>query len=90
MKYREKIHDWFELSYASYLVLPRSVLQSTPDKWQIKFVELLEELVEMGFRCPREGTTYAVNLRDDKTGRFVIDNLMGYERGRRRIKPIGK
>ena len=86
IKYQEKIHEWFELSYASYLVLPRSILQSAPDKWQIKFVKLLNELGEM-FDCPRKGTTYAVNLRNNNTGRFTTDDLCSYERGRRKIKP---
>lgn len=83
--FKEKIHDWFELSYASYLVLPRSVLQSTPNKWQEKFVELLNELGEMFERIPTKGT-YAVNLRDDTTGRFIKDPLCDYERGRRIIE----
>lgn len=90
MKYEEIIHDWFELSYASYLVLPRSILQSAPEKWQIKFVRLLNELEDMGFKCPEEGKTYAVNIRNDKTGRFTNDIYMDYERGRRIIKPKGK
>lgn len=41
---REAIHAWFGLTYANYLVLPRSVLQSMPDEWQKRFVEQLEEL----------------------------------------------
>ena len=36
------IHWYFGLSYANYLVLPRSVLQSMPIKWQEDFVKLLE------------------------------------------------
>ena len=82
-----KIHEWFGLSYASYLVLPRSILQSTPQEWQDKFVDLLEELEEMGFKCPEEGKTYSVNARDDKTGRFTTDIFQEYERGRRMIIP---
>lgn len=40
----EAIHAWFELTYANYLVLPRSVLQSMPDEWQHRFVGCLEEM----------------------------------------------
>lgn len=40
----EAIHGWFELTYANYLVLPRSVLQSMPDEWQARFVGLLREM----------------------------------------------
>lgn len=38
------IHDWFDLTYANYLVLPRSILQSMPDWWQHRFVAMLREL----------------------------------------------
>jgi len=81
------IHVWFSLTYASYVVLPRSILQSAPPKWQKKFVELMDELGRL-YRFPLDnGTTYYINLRDDKTGRFIKDPLCGYERGRRYIKP---
>lgn len=39
----EAIHGYFELSYANYEVLPRSLLQSMPDEWQTRFVRMLEE-----------------------------------------------
>ena len=38
------IHNWFGLSYANYLVLPRSILQSMDAEWQKKLVNLLNEL----------------------------------------------
>lgn len=38
------IHDFFGLSYASYLVLNRTVLQSMPLDWQEAFVQTLREL----------------------------------------------
>lgn len=40
----EAIHTWFSLSYANYLVVPRSVLQSMPSEWQTRFVAMLGEL----------------------------------------------
>jgi hypothetical protein len=43
---RDSIHGWFGLTYSSYLVLPRVILQSMPDEWQWKFVKLLERLQE--------------------------------------------
>lgn len=43
----EPIHLWFSLSYANYLVLPRSVLQSMPQPWQARFCTLLDELQEL-------------------------------------------
>jgi hypothetical protein len=42
----EPIHAWFGLTYANYLVLPRSVLQSMPVEWQRDFVRRLKELDE--------------------------------------------
>lgn len=79
----EPIHEWFELSYAQYLTIPRSVLQSMPKEWQDRFVKCLEELDEKIDWRPQEGC-YWVKLKDDK-GRYMRDPLMDYERGRRRV-----
>lgn len=40
------IHTWFSLTYANYLVLPRSVLQSMPEEWQQRFISVVRELDE--------------------------------------------
>lgn len=71
----EDVHGWFELTYASYLTLPRSLLQEMPAEWQHRFVRLLDEMGER-FRSPLEGT-YAVLLRG-KRGRFINDPLRPY------------
>ena len=42
----EAIHEFFELSYANYLVLHRALLQSMPEDWQVEFVTLLNRLDE--------------------------------------------
>lgn len=73
------IHAWFELTYAQYLVLPRVILQSMPDEWQIKFVELLQEF-DAAFDWRRDGCWVQFK---DCTGRFMHDELRDYERGRR-------
>lgn len=78
----EAIHSWFGLSYASYLVLPRSVLQSMPDEWQVKFVELVEQISDT-LECD-DLPNYRVNAVDDKN-KFTIDPYKNYERGRRVI-----
>jgi hypothetical protein len=83
----EPIHRYFELSYAQYLTVPRSVLQSMPDRWQADFVALLEEMDDAIDWRPEAGR-YWVMLKDDK-GRFVRDKFQDYERGRRRI-PLNK
>lgn len=38
------VHSWFELSYSSYLVLPRVLMHSMPLPWQQRMVACLEEL----------------------------------------------
>lgn len=73
------IHGWFELTYAQYLAIPRTVLQSMPEEWQEKFVALLEELDET-FDWRRSGCWVKFK---DVSGRFIEDELGDYERGRR-------
>lgn len=82
-RFDEPIHEWFELSYAQYLTVPRSVLQSMPKEWQDRFVKCLVELDKKIDWRPREGR-YWVKLKDDK-GINIHDSLMDYERGRRRV-----
>lgn len=38
------IHDWFELTYSNYLVLPRSLMQSMPEAWQHRATALFDEM----------------------------------------------
>lgn len=80
----EPIHLWFELSYAHYLTIPRSVLQSMPTDWQKRFVQCLEELDELMDWRPKQGR-YNVQLRNGNL--YTKDPLMDYERGRR-IVPL--
>lgn len=83
----EPIHAFFELTYASYLVLPRSVLQSAPLSWQRRFVQCLHDLEAMfGSTNPPEGE-YEVRIRD-AAGKYRPDPLSHYHRGRRRVPRI--
>lgn len=84
MTERRTIHDWFELTYAQYLTIPRSVLQSMPAEWQDKFVRLLDQLDNTIDWRPNKGR-YWVMLKDGK-GRYLHDPLMDYERGRRFVE----
>lgn len=71
----DAIHDWFGLTYASYLVLPRSVLQSMPAGWQEEFVGLLRRLEDrLGHHYGRND--YRVSLRVN--GVRVPDPLADY------------
>lgn len=76
----EPIHEWFGLSYANYLVLPRTVLQSMPVDWQRRMVGLLDEcneaIREAGLEMPRG---YRVTPTD-AGGRFAKEPLPHYRR----------
>jgi hypothetical protein len=77
------IHTWFELTYAQYLTISRTALQSMPLEWQDRFVHCLEEL-DVTIDWIPEGGHYWVKLKDSK-GRYMADPLCDYERGRRRL-----
>jgi hypothetical protein len=72
------VHGWFELTYAQYLTIPRSILEAMPHEWQERFVACLEQLDATFDWLPREGR-YWCRLRDAE-GRFVEDPLMQYRR----------
>lgn len=55
----DAIHLHFSMSYANYLVLPRTLLQSMPDEWQTKFVALLDEM-DTAFRHVPQAEAYEV------------------------------
>lgn len=57
------IHLFFGLSYASYLVLPRTLLQSMPIVWQEQFTALLETFNER-FYTLNLAPSYTVQPRD--------------------------
>lgn len=82
------IHEFFGLSYASYLVLPRTFLQSMPPDWQSRLIDLLNEAEGRLGSYPEEGV-YQVYLVDDK-GHRIHDPLEEYARGRRRITPLSR
>lgn len=71
----DPIHGWFGLTYASYLVLPRVVMESMSLEWQKKMVELLEEIGDK--RGQYLDGDYAVQLRNKK-GQFTYDPLREY------------
>lgn len=85
----ELIHEFFGLSYASYLVLPRSLLQSCSDATQQALCAALELVrVEERTNLPEHwpGRLHVrVQLQDPENGRFLKDDLADYERGRRRL-----
>ena len=57
------IHQYFELTYANFLVLPRTVMMDMPTEWQDKFVALLEELDEQtSWRDELDGYSVGVDF----------------------------
>ena len=38
--------QWFGLSYASFLILPRVLMEAMPESWQNEMAELLQEYDE--------------------------------------------
>ncbi|MGW4270808.1 hypothetical protein ACWEGQ_00220 [Streptomyces seoulensis] len=56
---REDVHGYFGLSYANYLVLPRTLLQSMPDEWQHQLVGLLNQFHDAFEHVP-QAETYQV------------------------------
>jgi hypothetical protein len=73
------IHNWFGLSYAEFLTVPRLVIQSMPVEWQRKMVALLGEMDDTFDWRPENGC-YWVKLRDDQ-GRFSDADLGDYRHG---------
>lgn len=70
----QDVHAWFELSYSSYLVLPRSLMQEMPAAWQHAMVALLERMRE---EFPGEHSSYTV-LKKGERNRFERDPLRRY------------
>lgn len=85
----DPIHAWFGLSYANYLVIPRTVLQSLSKEAQLALIHALErvgdeERIGTGHNWPGEANI-EVKLKDAETGRYIQDPLANYERGRRKL-----
>lgn len=83
------IHDFFELSYSSYLVVPRSLLQSCSFGTQKALCDALEraykeEEIHMPHHWPHEAVI-EVRLKDAATNKYITDDYSSYDRGRRRL-----
>lgn len=74
---RGDVSLWFELTYASYLTIPRSILEDMPDEWQQRFYLLFAELNERYTSWPPSGQHYEVRLRNER-GRYCSDALQAY------------
>ena len=63
----ENLWNWFGLSYASFLVLPRVLIHEMPTEWQDKMTELLEEYEDTFPNQPKLGT----RVQATKNGKLV-------------------
>lgn len=57
------IHEYFGLTYAGYLVMHRTLLQSMPDEWQARFVRMLDEF-DAAFDHVEQAEGYNVQAAD--------------------------
>ena len=76
--YRESpVHLEFGLTYASWLVWPRVVMQAMPIEWQERFVELVEELNEQFPDWEPDGE-FCVLLRENGKYKKLPSDLCNY------------
>lgn len=61
----DALWEWFGLSYAGFLVLPRVLMHEMPDDWQRKMVKLLREYEETFDNVPDVGTPM-ISLRKNR------------------------
>ena len=77
-RHNAAVHEWFELSYSQYLVLPRSLMQAMPIEWQERMVACLREM-GAATASLEINDKYTVLLRGAK-GKIVSDPYSNYRR----------
>lgn len=65
---RNKLWLWFELSYASFLTLPRVLMHEMPDAWQSQMADLLTQYNETFPNRPDIGTRVQIT---DLSGKLI-------------------
>lgn len=89
---RESVHGYFGLTYANFAVYPRTLLQSMPDDWQDKFVELMREYHDHWHDLPSgfQPIEYRVQpVVGGRLARWSAFRLPHYSRGRARVARDG-
>lgn len=79
------VHGWFGLSYANYLVVPRSLMQSMQLDWQERMCVCLHEMEGLFGDSFSPPGRYRVNVIGEG-GRFVPDRAPHYDRGRTMVR----
>lgn len=75
----DDLQCWFGLSYASYLTLPRVLMEAMPERWQDDMAKLLREYDEAFPNQPDIGTRVQVTDAQGKLMR-TPDWLINYRR----------
>ena len=72
MSIKRKITNYFGLSYTSWLVMPRVLLEEMPIKWQEKMTKILDEFDEVFDRDKlwKDGYPF-IRMKSHDTGKFV-------------------
>lgn len=89
---RDSVHGYFGLTYANFAVYPRALLQSMPDDWQDKFVEVMREYHDHWRDLPDDFEPgYRVQATDSggRLARWSSFRLPHYNRGRTRVERDG-
>ena len=72
----QPVHAWFELTYSSYLILQRSIMESMSIDWQKRMVKLLHEVEDTVDTTEIPGKFW-VRARG-KGNRFIEDPYSNY------------
>jgi hypothetical protein len=77
------VHAYFDLTYANYLVLHRTLLQSMPLEWQQRFTDLLEDLDAAYLHLDTPAAYEVKAVRDTYVGDLTPGELalLGITRG---------
>ncbi len=67
MDHKEDLNLWFGLSYASWLTLPRVLMQEMPEEWQKKMALLLHEFGDTSPNQPDFGTRVQLTINGKLT-----------------------
>jgi hypothetical protein len=73
----DKLWEWFGLSHASWLTLPRVLMHAMSDEWQGKMAELLREYGEEFGGAEPDLEVY-VSVKRDRSFCRIPEWLVGY------------
>lgn len=74
-----RLSCWFSLSYASWLTIPRVLMEDMPDDWQKRMAICLEEFSSTYKNWTDDGQLY-VNMKKDGKFAPLPEHLCNYRR----------